>query len=284
MRSVLCALLIAGLPACSGDSASDGNRRGGAGSSCLTTDDCKAPLECINNVCVGPDGADAVSDAATGGDVAVADDVATPMDVESLPDLGPTPDLGPPPTADAVFEIFADLLEDVPPLPDDPGPQPELPSDVLNPVGDCEELGIASDWEGQFTGEIDYDLGAAIPGLIEKDILPVAGDLSFSIQCIEKKLVVLGELDGLALAQYPFTLTLQGSYSPTTETLTAKMVDGQVFILGIVEVYFAGDFTGQLVGTAGMAGDWDGESTGNNVGLNAVALGVGQWTAEPASP
>ena len=260
-------------------------RRGGEGANCVRTNDCTAPLECFDRVCVSvesratdirvsTDLAPSMGDVRRFEETQLADIVAPQTDLSALDDdvtlaendLGATTsdDLG---GADA-FEA------------------PDLengPTDVLNPIGACDELGIAAEWSGTFDGDIDYDLGMPIPGLVEKDILPVEGTLSFTIQCIEAKLVVLGDMEGVALGFNPFTFTLQGSYSPSTGELTAQMVDGVVDVFGLVQVYFEGDFNGQLVDEGEFSGIWSGDATGNSAGLDAVATGTGTWTATPAS-
>lgn len=266
----LAATLLVG---CGAESPVSQGRQGGAGASCLTTNDCVSPLECIDNVCVNRADATATADVqnedAVGDDDIEFEDVFEPVDVPAVEDVPAPVELPPVPN-------------DIPPLPDDPGPQPDGPSDVLNPVGDCEKLGVPSEWVGSFEGDVDYDLGAPIPGLIEKDILPVNGNLSFSIECIEQKLVVIGQLDGLALGANPFTMKLQGGYNPTTKQLTAKMVDAQVIIFAFVTVYFEGDFVGELVANEAMSGTWGGEATGNSVMFaSLVADGNGTWQAAP---
>jgi hypothetical protein len=274
------AIALFSLFACGSGERSGPQRQGGEGTSCLTTNDCRSPLECFSNTCAYP------LDSAVGSDAAPATDVEswrrddTFFDSDLLAvDIGSSADG---PLGEDVFtqdDAESAPSEDAAEWPD---ALPEGPSDVLNPIGDCEELGIAANWTGTFTGNIDYDLGQPIPGLIEKDILPVDGSLSFSIQCIEAKLVVLGEMDGVALGLNPFTLTLQGTYSPSTGQLDAQMVDGVVTILGLVEVYFEGDFNGQLLTDTEFSGIWDGDAVGNNVDLNAVAVGTGDWSAAPS--
>ncbi len=265
-------MVVAG---CSGDPGSNGNRKGGEGASCLTTNDCTSPLECHDNVCVNPAAPtpDVVGDTSPPPDdvTSDADPVEDATEEETIEDVASPEDVVLP------FEV----VQDAKPPPDDPGPLPDAPPDSLNPLGECENVGVPSDWEGSFEGEVDYDLGQPIPGLIEKDILPVDGTLSFSIECIENKFVVLGEMNGVALGANPFTMKLSGGYNPTTGTMTAKMVDAKVVIFGIVEVYFEGDFEGSLQpGGTAMVGTWAGEATGNNVGLmSVVAEGEGTWDA-----
>ena len=270
MRPLFTVLMLAFATACGADE-EPSVRQGAEGASCLKTNDCLSPLQCFGNVCRG--------EARTIADVAQFDDVSrrnadialwdsAEFDSETTTD--------PPSSPDSV------VAEDTPRVTADTVDVTAGPSDVLNPIGDCEELGVAAEWSGDFDGDIDYDLGVEIPGLVRKDILPVEGSLNFSIQCIEAKLVVLGEMDGVALGLNPFTLTLQGTFSPSTGQLTAQMVDGVVDIFGLVQVYFEGDFDGQLVDDGQFSGLWDGEATGNSAELDAVAIGTGTWLATPS--
>ena len=265
---------------CGTDPQSGDNRQGSTGASCQTTNDCKAPLECIGNVCLAVGDASALAaDSYDPGDVSEPDDaVGDPADFY-------VPDYGPPPTPDAVFETLADYLDNTDPgAPTDSGPGPELPDGQLNPISDCEGLGVADAWEGSFTGFVAYEAAIEIPGALPQDTpLPVEGDIVFEIQCIEQKLVVLGEMTGLALDQYPFELTLQGGYNPESGVLAAKMVDGKVDLFpGIIAVLFEGDFTGTLQGPESFKGTWEGESVGTDPpGLPGTAWGDGQWEASP---
>ena len=157
---------------------------------------------------------------------------------------------------------------------------------------DCEELGIANSWTGKFEGKIDHDV---IPpdgiNLIDGPI-PVDGQLTFAIACIDSKFQVDGKLDGFGTAQgesYPFTLTLKGYYNPATGALNADITDGKVLILDAIEVYFAGAFNGALQvdaeGNDFFSGTWSAETTGTNVGplIEGEAWGDGTWTANPDS-
>jgi len=281
------ALLLGGtvlagtMVACSSDPSS-GGRKGGEGASCLTTNDCKSPLECHDNVCVGVANGDVVDSL----DASVADDAPTIEDAVAdegpqPTDLGPFPDYGDLPTSDAAFEVLADYLGEIT-APKDIGPKPDLPDGQLNPIGDCESLGISSAWEGLWTGGVTYNTSVPIPGAPPDGDLPVAGDMFFEIQCIDSKLVVIGDMDGTALGQYPFTLKLQGGYNPETGVLKAKMVDGEVILFGIVTVFFEGTLEGKLITPLEMSGTWEGESTGPRPLLpHSDAIGDGEWTASP---
>ncbi len=263
---------------CGTDAPADGNRKGGEGTSCLTTNDCKSPFECVANVCVDPN-ASPTDDVLDAGDVTESD-VDDPTDEGGGPPDVEIPDLGPPPSETAAAEVIGDFLgEAVEPA--DEGRAPELPDGQLNPIGDCESLGISSEWEGVWTGEVSYTTTLTIPGAPSQGTLPVAGDMSYEIQCIDAKLVVLGEMDGMALNEYPFTLELQGGYNPSTGALSAKMINGSVKLFGLIDVLFEGDLIGALSG-ADMSGTWEGESTGTNPpGIPGSATGNGDWFASP---
>ena len=278
-------VLAVALVSCGPDTVAQSGRLGVEGASCLKTSDCEPPLQCISNVCTALGGADA--DVVSPGD-AVADE---PTDADMMVDSGPQPwDLGAlpdheAPTADAVFETLADFL------PADPGPAeeapdvqmaPDLPDGWLNPVSDCESLGVASSWEGTWVGTVTYDVPFMIPGAPADGVLDVAGDMAFDIECIDKKLIVFGTMDGMALGQYPFQLELQGGYNPESGALKAQMINGKVTIL-IVDVLFKGVLEGTLINPQTMQGDWSGESDGTDPpGVPGTATGEGEWQANPS--
>lgn len=271
LTASLCAL------GCGGDVAQSGSRLGSEGASCQKTNDCESPLQCMNLVCTAPgsSGGDAGSTTDSG-----TSDVTEPPDAVDLPDYGPIPDL-PQRTEDAKG-VLADVLpsdaeaDDVPAItPDTTG----LPDGAQNPVSDCDGVGIQSEWFGSFTGEVEYDVPFEIPGAPPDGKLPVVGDLSFEIQCIQQKLIVIGDMDGTALAEYPFTLELQGSFNPETGVLTAKMVNGKVVLFDFVTVKFKGDLVGELVAPGQLEGTWDGESDGTIPDLPGTATGAGEWYA-----
>ncbi len=155
---------------------------------------------------------------------------------------------------------------------------------------DCEELGIADSWTGTFQGLIEHDVTPPDGINLTDEPIPVDGELTFAITCVDSKLQVNGKLDGFGLAAgeaYPFTLTLKGYYDPKTELLTADITEGMVLILDALEVYFKGSFNGALAvdieGNPFFSGDWSAVTTGTNAGELIVgeAWGDGTWTANP---
>lgn len=171
------------------------------------------------------------------------------------------------------------------------------PTDAWNPgfdtlLTECESIGIAESWDGFFQGEIafDIDTGGALDPAMETGVMPVGGTLGFSIVCIESKLVVNGTLSGIASIQdqgdFPFTLSLQGYYSPSQKKLSAQFVDGEVSIYGLLSVYFIGALTGDLLDDGTFTGAWNAEATGTNTpAITGIADGLGTWTAsETAAP
>lgn len=258
--------------ACGASDCEDGGRLGVEGASCTKTADCEDPLQCFGNVCTsvgGPGGPDA----------SAPDDGVAPLD------FGPQPDYGPPPTSDAAYEVLADFLPADPgPPPSDSGPPdvPKPPDGSLNPLGNCESLGIASSWTGSWSGTVVYDVPFEIPGAPSDSTLPVVGDMAFEIQCIDEKLVVVGDMVGVALDEYPFTLELQGGYNPETGALKAGMKNGKVVLFGFVTVLFEGELIGDVINPITMQGTWAGESVGTEPpGIPGTAEGNGVWQANP---
>ena len=276
-------VISAGLVAC--DSAGSGTQGltgvlGMEGASCMRTPDCQPPLQCMANVCTG-----VATDAGSVGDGTVPDTVKFRTVDTGLPDSG----LDLP----WVHEIAQDAdlsgweIQDIPEP--DSGPAPDtsgLGYDTL--FGQCEELGIAPDWAGTFIGLIVFDLNDPYDLVYpDQGQMLVMGDLSFSISCMETKLVVDGTVEGTATVEeygdFPFEIQITGYYSPKEQVLNAKMVDGTVTIFGAAQVYFEGDFNGFLEDGGSFSGTWDGEAKGTNLGeiLTGEATGNGSWTADP---
>lgn len=262
---------IAPLVACSDDAGSA--NLGVVGASCQSSPECRAPLQCLQNVCVDPSdpaSSDAIGADATSGE---ADDAAVAADTwggyagDAAPEIVTAYDV-------ADWEFSAD----------------GGPGDAWTPADgsvfdDCGELGVANTWSGTFVGAIDYDL-APNPLVPETGTLPVDGVLEFEITCIETKFVVAGLLDGTATVvgqgDFPFTLELRGTYNPVAKTMSANMVNGVVTIYGFIEVYFEGDFVGAIQPNDNFVGTWDGESSGTNQELvTGTAEGEGVWGAGP---
>ena len=261
------------LLSCSDADDGSGGRKGIEGASCTKTDDCVSPYQCLSQVCTDPANTQPPSE----GDSRTSD----ASDASDVPSNEVESDSS---------KIEADTNTDT-----DPGDEPP-PKDTLeplddgqNPFTDCEPLGIASAWSGQFDGTVSYDIPIPIPGAPADDNLPVLGTMGFDIQCIGQKLLVSGELSGLALDTYPFSLTLAGEYNPSTKTLNADLINGAVVLTPETDleitVLFAGTLTGTLADNDAMKGSWEGASTGTEpAGLPGESWGAGTWSASPAGP
>lgn len=256
---------IASIGACSDEVSTN---LGVVGASCQSSPECRAPLQCLQNVCADPGGA-AEADALVGGadDVAVAADTWGGYAGDAAPEIVTAYDV-------ADWEFSGDV-----------GPEDAWAPADGSVFDDCGELGVANTWSGTFVGAIDYDL-APNPLVPETGTLPVDGVLEFEITCIETKFVVAGLLDGTATVvgqgDFPFTLELRGTYNPVAKTMSANMINGVVTIYEFIEVYFEGDFVGAIQPNDTFVGTWEGESSGTNQALvTGTAEGEGVWGAGP---
>jgi len=283
-------ILLLALSGCADEvtTATDVSGTGAIGAPCQTADECSDGLACEENVC-GP--AEITTDTTQATDAEPSD---TEIDASQTEDTGPTED-----TASEDAPLSDTPLSDVPTESDieDGDATSDAFEDAISDAvdwdtikTDCEELGIANDWTGEFSGSVQHDL--VIPeewGVPPKDDLQVSGELTFSIECIDSKLKVDGKLDGFAVSageNYPFTLNLEGYYNPATKKLNADIVDGMVLVI-LIEVYFTGVFDGELVtdedGNESFTGTWFGEDAGTNAGelVQGTASAQGTWTASP---
>lgn len=269
----LFALALAGLgAACDDPSSAGAGRLGVAGASCLRSPDCEAPLQCIANVCATIDEADASGDA----------DGSEPSHPDTLYTIDGTNPYDDGVDAEIVTSYDASDWEFLSPDTTSTDTRDVGPNDT-SPFSDCGELGIAPAWHGTFAGAIDYDI-TPNPLTPSQGTLPVNGNLSFEIACIESKFIVKGEMDGVATVQdqgdFPFVLKLQGYYDPINKRMQAKMVDGSVSIYDLIVVYFEGDFVGSINADDNFLGTWSGESTGTNQQfITGTATGEGVWGA-----
>ena len=275
---------------------------GTIGAPCQSGDSCATGLVCDNNVCVeGTEPGDVGELGDVGSELDGLASDASAMDASS-PDgtddqdasLGPDTFVSDVPLIDSMEEQDTqseDILKPEDALSDTVADAIEDAVDWETSKSDCEELGIADDWTGEFSGIVTHDL--VIPpefGVPPDDDLPVSGELTFAIECIDSKFKVDGKLDGFAVSageNYPFTLNLEGYYNPTTGKLSADIVDGMVLVI-IAEVYFTGIFEGELVldgdGNETFEGTWFGEAAGTNLGelIQGDASAQGTWTATPS--
>lgn len=289
MLTPLCALLVslmAFTAGCADATSPSANAKAVIGAPCDNDSACDSAL-CVANVCEEGSADAGVVDAgeasdALNSDVLLSDAAdSTELDLDNPKDTTEPEDTGP---TDVVAEADATA---------DDMTSEDVTTDIVDwdsIKSDCEELGIADDWKGTFTGMVEHDL--TIPenfGTVPDEALAVAGELSFSIQCVDSKFQVDGILDGFAdfgSEKYPFTLNLKGYYNPATKKLSADIVDGKVLIL-VVEVYFEGDFAGELQtdadGNDSFTGSWAAEATGTNAEelVQGTALALGSWEASP---
>ena len=154
----------------------------------------------------------------------------------------------------------------------------------------CDTLGVEPNWSGTFEGQIEYHIPEALEDLFYPldGILIVGGILSYAIECVDSKLIVSGDMDGVANVSgegdFPFSVTLSGYYNPETGLMNANLVDGLVVLFELAEIYFSGDFTGTLEDGA-FTGNWTASYDGTNFDLppgdEPEADGVGTWAAQP---
>ncbi|MBN1946891.1 MAG: hypothetical protein JW797_14555 [Bradymonadales bacterium] len=194
--------------------------------------------------------------------------------------------------ADAVESGDLALDPDAADRPDQVEEPAEVSSDLeeeeIIPTDDCEPLTIPQRWVGTFEGDIESNIpdfgGYTFQG-------PVSGEMRLEIWCIDRKLVVTGELDGgstncVLENGCPFTARLEGFYDPESEHIEGEMLDG-VIDYSMVQVYAEGEFEGDLAaGGQRLSGVWSGEKTGISTPTLdwVVASGVGTWEATPEIP
>ena len=298
-RAWFAALIVFALGSCSDDTAST-TATDAAVTDTPSAVDSQSPVAdtALADVPFGPEVAppDVPTGDAAPPDVSVED---TPPDVaadlgatDAMPADVPVLDVPPADVSDVTASDVADTVDapDVAELPD-VADISDTSSTFDTFLSDCEELGIAPTWLGTFTGVLAYDLVTAVPPFnTDPGSYDVSGELGFDIACIDSKLIVTGVMDGFAIVPdneetFPFTSTLQGTYDPLNMTINVAMVDGAVSLLGVIEFYFEGSFSGDLVTTDGgdrFVGTWEGVSTGTNQEfITGDADGTGTWETFP---
>ena len=194
------------------------------------------------------------------GEAAVEDDPTADAETGGLPGEGAEEGVEP-------EDDPADQAEPAPapPAPDDEPegePEPEPPPRPAPLACDPAALG---EWTGQFTGEIESDWGNT----------GAEGDINFEIVCSDRKLEVHGQMQGRGNVWFEYRSELEGFYAPSTNTLRADIVNGNVNLF-LVQVGFAGEIVATLEDGEFNPGTWQGAST-DPPGLNAT--GGGDWTA-----
>ncbi len=155
--------------------------------------------------------------------------------------------------------------DEVPVEEEDPEAEPEPdPEPGPSPLA-CDPEAIG-EWAGQFTGEIDSDWGST----------STEGDINFEIVCSDRKLEVHGTMQGHGNLVFEYRSELDGHYDPSTNTLRADIVDGNVNLF-LVQVGFGGELIATLDNGEFNPGTWEGAST-DPPGLSAT--GAGDWTAQ----
>ena len=144
----------------------------------------------------------------------------------------------------------------------------------------CEGLDLAENWKGEFEGDVTFSAVSLIP--IDAS---TSGDMEFSITCFNSKLIVKGTMAGEASGN-KFTLTMSGSYEPSTKKLNIKLLDGDVTVWGVIRYVFAGECPGELTAAGKFEGTWSmASSTAFFLGTENAGLlplsGNGVWSAEP---
>ncbi len=151
---------------------------------------------------------------------------------------------------------------------------------VPDPTLGCEGLDLAEAWEGKFKGDITFSALSLIPFDAS-----TSGDMSFTIKCFNSKLIVNGTMSGEASGN-KFTLTMSGTYKPSSKSLEIKLLDGDVTVWGVMKYVFGGEAPGTLGADGTFTGTWNIKSTTafllgtENAGLLPL-VGEGTWSAAP---
>jgi hypothetical protein len=232
-------------------------------------------------------------------DLPIITEISEDVDLsEYFPDsVGPDADVADEPIDDTMTDAAnqaPDVADGDDSAGDDGSADDASPDALTEPdtfLADCENLGVAPQWEGVFEGAIEYHIPEALEELFSPPdgILIVGGSLAFDIECVDSKLIVSGDMAGTANVagegDFPFTITLAGYFNPETGLLNANLVDGMVVLYGLAEIYFSGDFIGTLTEDT-FDGTWTGTYNGTNFPLPPGdvpdADGFGTWSAQAA--
>lgn len=154
---------------------------------------------------------------------------------------------------------------------------------VPDPEAGCAGLGLAESWSGTFEG----DYLASIYGLqaTEGD---TTGDLSFELVCLPSKILLTGQIVGVASGKNPFVLTLAGTYDPETGAMNGLIPEGTLSLEDLtIELTLAGDLPGSLQPDATLSGTYSVSATSATsilgpIDMNDVdATSDGNWSASP---
>lgn len=210
----------------------------------------------------GTTGGEADNGAFSGGDTADPSDATQEEEIEQPEDVAEPRDSG---------SEAEDLPDTGEPEDSEPGKDwgkvtPKDTGEEFDAGPQCEQLGLAEQWEGSFDGKITTNLGNT----------DVDGTMAFEIGCFAGKLFVKGEMTGLGEGQ-PFVVKLQGTYNPVDQSIKCKLIEGTVQLFFLLPVAFEGVLNGTYDG-AQFVGDWSGENTDKTF---LDASGVGTWKAQP---
>ncbi len=156
-----------------------------------------------------------------------------------------------------------------------------------DPEAGCGGLDLAENWVGSFDGVHE---STVLGGLVPATSGDTAGDLSFSLTCLNSKFIINGQMSGTASGKNPFELTLTGTYNPTTKELKGTIPTGHVVLEDSagLDIEFAGDMPGVLQADGTFDGTYDVVAVGGTsllgpLDLNQIsASSSGTWTAAPA--
>jgi hypothetical protein len=156
-----------------------------------------------------------------------------------------------------------------------------------DPEAGCGGLELAENWVGTFEGVHQSEV---LGGLIASNSGDTAGDLSFSLTCLNSKYIINGQMSGTASGKNPFELTLTGTYNPSTKELKGTVPTGHVVLADSagLDIEFAGEMPGVLQADGTFDGTYDVVAVGATSLLGPLdpsqlsASSSGTWTAGPA--
>ncbi len=154
---------------------------------------------------------------------------------------------------------------------------------IPDPEAGCAGLGLAESWSGTFEG--NYEAGVFGFPATDGD---TTGDLSFELECLPSKVLLTGQIVGVASGQNPFSLTLAGSYNPDTGVMEGQIPDGSLSLEDLtIEIVLAGELPGSLQPDGTLSGTYSVTATAATsilgpIDMNDVNAGSdGSWTASP---
>jgi hypothetical protein len=155
---------------------------------------------------------------------------------------------------------------------------------VPDPSAGCAGLGLAESWSGSFSGEY----AASILGIPAADG-DTAGDLSFELECLPSKILLTGEIVGLASGKNDFVLTLTGTYNLDTGEMVGLIPVGSLSMAdtGVI-IELTGELPGSMQPDGTLSGTYSVSATAASSPFGPIdisdvdATSDGDWTASPA--